>query len=105
MLRITIADTVTEQRWVVHGRLTEPWVSELRSTWKKAEAVRRGKQCVVDLNEVTFIDESGEDALLAIAKEGARFVAGGVYTKQVVEHLRRLCDAVAGAEPGPQSPD
>lgn len=102
MLRITIADTATEQRWVVHGRLTEPWVSEFRSTWAKAEAVRRGKACVVDLNEVTFIDERGEEVLLEVAKEGARFVAGGVYTKQVVEHLQRLCDAArAGSGPRP----
>lgn len=104
MLKITIADTATEQRWVVYGRLTEPWVSELRSTWKNAEAVRRGKDCVVDLNEVTFIDERGEEALLAIAKEGARFVAGGVYTRQVVEHLTKLCDA-ARAGSGPQPAD
>lgn len=104
MLRITVADTATEQRWVVQGRLTEPWVSELRSTWQKAEPVRRGKECVVDLNQVTFIDESGEDVLLGIAKEGARFVAGGVYTKQVVEHLKRLCDA-ARAGSGPKRSD
>lgn len=103
MLRITVADTSGEQRWVIHGRLVEPWVSELRSTWKKAEAVRQGKACVVDLNEVTFIDEDGEGVLLEIAKDGARFVAGGVYTKQVVDHLRRLCDAGAGAGSDPQS--
>lgn len=105
MLRITIADTATEQRWVVHGRLTEPWVSELRSTWESSDAVRRGKACVIDLNEVTFIDERGEDVLLEIAREGARFVAGGVYTKQVVEHLQERCVAVAGVEPRPPSSD
>lgn len=100
MLRITIVDTATEQRWVVQGRLTEPWVSELLSTWKKAQTVRRGKACVVNLDEVTFIDESGEDALLAMAKEGARFVAVGVYTKQVVEHVNTRRAAGTGAEPG-----
>lgn len=105
MLRITVADTAAEQRWVVHGRLTEPWVSELWSTWEKADAVRRGKECVVDLNQVTYIDECGEEVLLRIAKEGARLVAGGLYTKQVVEQVRKRSSAASGTASGTHWPE
>src|SRR6266404_4713757 len=49
MLRITIAETVTEQKWTLEGRLVQPWISELKSTWKKTEVDRRERKCVVDL--------------------------------------------------------
>jgi len=44
----------------------------------------------VDLNEVTFIDKSGERLLCKLAKEGAQFTASGTYTKHILEHLNVL---------------
>lgn len=105
MLRITITDTPTEQRWVLQGRLTEPWISELRANWKKTQGARRGRPCVVDLNEVTFIDKSGERLLLAMVRKGARCLASGVYVKHVLEDLHVRRHAVARAESGRRSPD
>src|SRR5271170_5824353 len=31
MLRVTVAETATEQRWTLEGRLVGPWVGELRT--------------------------------------------------------------------------
>jgi len=59
MLRITIAETLTEQRWTLEGRLVQPWISELKSNWARTETARRERKCVVDLTAVTFIDKSG----------------------------------------------
>ena len=28
MLKITITNTMTEERWTLHGRLVAPWVNE-----------------------------------------------------------------------------
>src|SRR4029077_16381825 len=36
MLKITITDTATEQRWTLQGRLVAPWVDELKTSWKSA---------------------------------------------------------------------
>ena len=44
---------------------------------------------MLDLNDVTFIDKSGETLLRAICKKGAQLVASGVYTKHVLERCRR----------------
>jgi membrane fusion protein (multidrug efflux system) len=41
----------------------------------------------LDLNEVTFIDTSGERLLRMLARDGAQFTASGIYTKHVIEHL------------------
>ena len=43
----------------------------------------------MDLNEVTSIDKSGEEALAMMAEDGATFVASGVYTRHLVEQLGR----------------
>jgi anti-anti-sigma regulatory factor len=87
MLRITIADTPTEQKWTVEGQLVHPWISELKSTWARTKAVRRKRKCVVDLTGVTFIDKSGEKALTKLHKEGAELVATGCYTGHVVHNI------------------
>ena len=88
MLRITITDTPTEQKWVLQGLLAIPWASELWANWTKARNAREGRQCVVDLQDVTFIDQSGESVLLAMMTEQVRFVASGVCTKQLLEDLQ-----------------
>ena len=89
MLRITIAETVTEQRWTLEGRLVQPWISELKSHWAKTETARRERKCVVDLTGVTFIDKSGEKVLAQLCEEGAALVATGMYTCHVVHNIER----------------
>ena len=89
MLRITIAETLSEQRWMLEGRLVQPWISELKSTWAKTEIARRERKCVVDLTGVTFIDKSGEKALAELSKEGAELIAAGIYTRHVVRNIER----------------
>jgi hypothetical protein len=89
MLRITIAETLTEQRWTLEGRLVQPWVSELKSNWAKTETARRERKCVVDLTGVTFIDKTGEKALATLFKQGAELIAAGVYTGYVVHNIEK----------------
>ena len=89
MLRITIAETPTEQKWTVEGRLVHPWISELKSTWTRTKTARRERKCVVDLTGVTFIDKSGENVLAELYKQGAELIAIGCYTRHVVENIER----------------
>jgi anti-anti-sigma regulatory factor len=89
MLRITIAETPTEQKWTVEGRLVHPWVSELKSNWARTETARRERKCVVDLTGVTFIDKSGEKVLTTLSKQGAELIADGAYTRYVVHNIEK----------------
>jgi len=63
MLKVTITNTPTEETWTLHGRLVAPWVNELKASWKRARLTAEGRRCVVNLEEVTFIDKSGERML------------------------------------------
>jgi len=99
VLKIIVTETEAGTRWILQGKLVGPWVRELRSCWKKWH---RTQGCVVDLNEVTFIDKSGERLLRAISKNGAQFVAGGIYTKYVVDMLKMEVNAVKSRHPDVQ---
>jgi hypothetical protein len=88
MLRITVAETTTEQRWTLEGRLVGPWVGELRTRWKKRHRAQNGRACTVDLCEVTFIDKGGERLLRTMSKEGTQFIATGIYIKHVLDQMK-----------------
>ena len=88
MLRISITKTPAEMRWVLQGRLVEPWVSELKVNWKKAYRSRKVCTCVVDLSDVTSVDQAGEKLLRAMSRRGAQFIASGLYIRHVVEALK-----------------
>jgi anti-anti-sigma regulatory factor len=87
MLLIMIANTVREERWILQGRLVGPWVNELKASWKRAHRTAQGRTCIVNLDEVTFIDKSGERMLRSMSNEGARFVASDVCFKDVLDRL------------------
>ena len=88
MLKITITETATERTWIVQGSLFGPWVSELRTTWRRAHKIQDKRACIIDLNDVTSLDKSGERLLRAMHKKGAQLTARGVYIKHVVEQLK-----------------
>ena len=91
VLKITLTETPAERRWVVQGRLVGPWVNELRTTWKRTHANHDTRACIIDLNDVTFIDKGGERLLRALAKKGAQLVATGVYIEHVLEEVKNSC--------------
>jgi hypothetical protein len=85
MLKITRTETPAEEKWTLQGRLVGLWVSELRRTWKETHRADSKLKCIVDLNDVTFIDEKGERLLQTMSKEGAQFIATGMYIKHVLQ--------------------
>src|SRR5260370_3356073 len=87
MLKICFSETPSKERWTLHGRLTSPWVRELRACWKKNHGRDKQRAWIVDLNEITFIDKSGERLLRAMVKKRAQFIAKGIYIKHVLEKL------------------
>jgi hypothetical protein len=83
VLKISITETATETRWVLQGRVFGPWVSELNAIWRTSTRTRKGRACIVDLNDVTFIDKGAEKLLRTMAREGAQLIANGGYIKNV----------------------
>jgi len=88
MLRVCYSDTANGQHWRLCGRLAGPWVDELRSCWRQSREQTPRARAVVDLKEVTFIDESGEQLLAEMQTSGAELVASGVENKHLITTLR-----------------
>jgi hypothetical protein len=88
MLRITVTEGASEQRWVLQGRLTARSIEELTANWRINRQNRSPTEsCIVDLNQITSIDKDGEQVLLMMIRDGAKFVATGLYTKHLLESL------------------
>src|SRR5437899_2226263 len=87
MLRITRIDSTTEQKIILEGRLTEPWIADLSSHWEETRHAHPKRKFVVDLRGVTRIDSDGESALALMKAEGAEFLASGVRIKHLLDDL------------------
>jgi len=105
MLRVSYSDNANGQRWSLCGHLAGPWVDELRNCWVYARDRAPRSRAVVDLSDVTFIDEAGEGLLSEMQTAGAEFIAAGVENKYLLANLkdkgkrplRRLIDHLGAA--------
>jgi hypothetical protein len=91
MFRISIVDTQAQRRMVVEGKLSGPWVAELRTSCRDANRDLEGRKLMIDLSNLTVISREGEDAIADLMKEGARFSCAGVLTRHVLKRLARKC--------------
>lgn len=88
MLRTMITEGPFEQTWILHGRLCSRWAADLKELWQHSRNTRAGRQCTINLEDVTSVDQVGESALLEMVQEGARLVASRAYMKSILEALR-----------------
>jgi outer membrane protein TolC len=88
MLKISFSETPADEKWILEGRLSGAWVRELKASWKKNHQTDKKDGCIVDLNEVTFIDKAGERLLRELRREGAQFISDGCYVRHIVEQLK-----------------
>ena len=87
MLRITKIDTPSEQTLILEGRLTKPWIGDLRSQWEESRHTHPERKFVVDLRGVLRIDRAGEGTLALMKTKGAEFLASGIRMKHLLEDL------------------
>jgi hypothetical protein len=92
MFKISVVDSRSRRTLVVEGKLSEPWVEELRSTWRNARRDSDGRKLVIDLCSLTSLSREGEDVIFELMKEGAKFSCGaGILTRHVLKRLARSC--------------
>jgi anti-anti-sigma regulatory factor len=91
MFKISTVDTRSKRTLIVEGTLIGPWVAELRKTCGKARHELDGRKLVIDLSNLTVISREGEDVILDLMKEGAKFSRGGVLTRHLLKQIERKC--------------
>ena len=98
MLKITIHDSAKELRFRLEGKISGPWVGELRQCWVTAASTTGGRTTVLDLREVDFIDDGGRSLVREMAGQGVRMVAATPLIQALVEEISRDvgCGSVEG---------
>jgi anti-anti-sigma regulatory factor len=87
MLRITKIDTPTEQKLILEGRLSEPWIADFRSHWEATRRANPERRFVVDLTGVMRVDRSGERTLALMKSAGAELLASGIRLTHLVKEM------------------
>lgn len=87
MLKISMVDGRTQRRLVLEGKLVAPWATELRTACQAAKADLNGRELVVEVKNLTAINQAGENVLLELMKEGVKFRGCGVFTKHMLKQL------------------
>jgi hypothetical protein len=91
MFKLSMVETNGQRKLVVEGKLVSPWTQEVESEWRRAQEHLEGRKLIVDLNNVTLISRDGENTLLNLMRDGARFSGCGVLTKHLLRQLARRC--------------
>lgn len=91
MFKISIIENNGQRRLVLEGQLVTPWTAEVESAWRNAAEHLEGRRLVVDLANITLISRDGENTLLKLMSDGAKFSCAGVLTKHVLKQLARRC--------------
>jgi hypothetical protein len=86
MLKISVIKSPRQCRLVVEGILAEPWVAEFISEYTRAKEHLDGRELIIDITNLSAISAAGEDALLELIDDHARFHCG-VFTKEVLKQL------------------
>jgi hypothetical protein len=89
MLKISVVEARNQRRLLVEGRLIAPWSAELVSACDNAREGLDGRELLVELVNLTAINQEGENVLLALMNEKVKFRGCGVFTKQVLRQLAR----------------
>jgi hypothetical protein len=89
MFKISIVDNEGQRRLVLEGKLVSTWTAEVESAWRAAGEDLDGRKLIVDLTNVTVIGLDGENTLLRLMRDGAKFSCADVLMKHVVRQLAR----------------
>jgi hypothetical protein len=85
MLRITLPSANGSGIFVLEGRLAGLWAQELLRVVREAN---QGPGTIFDLQDVFYVDSSGEEVLRILSRVGAKFLTDSAYGKDLCKRLK-----------------
>ncbi len=89
MLRITICNRSERTCLFVEGKLAGDCVGELEKCWQSALSFEPRGSIIVDLRNVSFIDENGKNLLSRMHDSGTEFITSGLMMKFIVDEIEK----------------
>lgn len=99
MLRITLHDSARELRIKLEGKLSGPWVEELRQCWGTASSTTAGRATSLDLSDVDFVDGEGQSLLSEMHNQGVRLNAATPLMQALMDGIVRAGCATVEEQP------
>ncbi len=87
MLKITLHDTAGEFRLTLEGRLAGAWVRELELCWRTASSTTSQRRTVLDLADVDFVDQAGQELLARMHADKVQFVGESPFICAMLDEL------------------
>ena len=87
MLKITLHDSAEELRFKLEGKLAGLWVRELQQCWRTAASTTDGRNTVVDLGDVDFVDPDGQSLLAEMHRQSVRLVAVTPLIQALIQEI------------------
>jgi hypothetical protein len=72
----------------LEGRVAGPWASELVRTWTETAPFLNDRKTIVDLRNVTYVDEQGKKVLREIYEQSnAELLASTPWTRYLADEV------------------
>ncbi|MBS1852244.1 MAG: hypothetical protein JST79_15150 [Acidobacteria bacterium] len=102
MLRITVENGSLTTRLKLEGKLAHEWVPEVEKAWAGLVVADWKRKLVVDLFDVSFVDDAGWKLLAEIHHSGARLVGSGPLISALIEEIESKENAESGPRLAPE---
>jgi ABC-type transporter Mla MlaB component len=86
-MRYYLHDGAAAFRLKLYGNLSGQDVTEVEQCWRTAESTIAGRRFVVELSDVTAVDEAGAALLLLWSRHGAQFLATSAQARLLVHPI------------------
>ena len=87
MLRISVMNELGITRMKLEGKLAHEWVEEARSAWAGLSEGKSETEIVVDLLNVSFVDDAGHRLLTEIRHAGAELLGSGPLMSALIDEI------------------
>jgi hypothetical protein len=86
MIRITAQREPSATRLFLEGKLSGPCVDELDKCWQEKSSGE--PSLLVDLTNISFVDEHGKELLARMHKRGARLFSTSLMTRCLIDEIQ-----------------
>jgi hypothetical protein len=87
MLRISVMNEPGITRMKLEGKLAQEWVVEARNAWAGLPEVNGETEIVVDLLNVSFVDDAGHQLLAEMRHAGAELMGSGPLMSALIDEI------------------
>lgn len=99
MLRITVLNEPGVTRLKLEGKLAYEWIIEAKKAWAALLEMSRNTEMLVDLFNVSFVDDAGHQLLAEMRHANAELLGSGPLMSALIEEIEDAEAVTAQDEP------